>query len=104
MEFEQAIERCAVLSTASRVKALMLLAKAGKKGIASGALAEELGIEPNTLSNQLKLLSKEKLVESAREGRFTVYRVNLNAIKELIGFLAHDCAAGRVVATVRVHG
>jgi DNA-binding transcriptional ArsR family regulator len=103
MESDRAIAGCSALSTPSRVKLLQLLAKAGKKGMLPGVIAKELGILPNTVSTQLLLLLNAGLVSSERIGRNIVYRANLGAIKELIGFLTHDCAAGRVVATVRIN-
>lgn len=96
MDANTAVETCAALATDSRVNILRLLGKSGKGGVSSGDIAKELGVTQSTLSTQLFLLSKARLVLHRRESRNKIYSVNQDAIKELIGFLVDDCAGGRV--------
>lgn len=95
MESKDAVKGYAALSTDSRVNILRLLSQT-KGGMASGEIARQLGVPPNTLSTQLFLLSTAKLVDQRREGRNIIYSVNQSAIRELIGFLVQDCAGGRL--------
>jgi ArsR family transcriptional regulator len=92
----EAIKACSALSTDSRVNILRLLSKAGRDGLPSGEIARQLNVPANTLSTQLFLLSTARLVEQRREGRNIIYSVNFPTIKDLINFLAVDCAAGRL--------
>jgi ArsR family transcriptional regulator len=95
MEAKEAIRGYAALSTDSRVNILRLLSKE-KGGLASGEIARQLNVPPNTLSTQLFLLSTAQLVEQRREGRSVIYKVNQDAIKDLVSFLIDDCAGGRL--------
>ena len=96
MDNYQAERQFGALTTASRLEILKLLATAGKEGMASGKVAETLGVVQNTLSTQLNLLASAALVEKRREGRHIFYSVNTRTIAGLIDFLAHDCAGGRI--------
>jgi ArsR family transcriptional regulator len=96
MELNAAVDTMAALSTPSRVEVLRLLAKEGKTGLPSGEIAVRLKAAQNTLSTQLMLLSKAGLVVSQRNKRQIIYRVNFETIRELMQFLADDCAAGEI--------
>ncbi|HEX3945370.1 MAG TPA: metalloregulator ArsR/SmtB family transcription factor [Rhizomicrobium sp.] len=102
MESDDAITRMSALATPSRLKALKMLAESGEHGLASGELARRLDVAPNTLSTQLLLLSNARLVRSRRESRSIIYKADLDAIRELMEFLANECAAGRISANIRV--
>lgn len=56
MDAEVALRLCDALSGDLRMRALMLLSKAGADGIASGLLARRLKVPANSLSTQLGLL------------------------------------------------
>jgi ArsR family transcriptional regulator len=102
MEADDAITRMSALATPSRLKALKLLAESGENGLPSGELARRLEVAPNTLSTQLLLLSNARLVRSRRESRSIIYKADLEAIRELMEFLAKECAAGRISAHIKV--
>jgi len=96
MDVQTAVETCAALATPSRLSVLKLLASAGKDGMPSGKIAEQLGVTQSTLSTQLFLLARARLVRYKREKQSKIYSVNPDAIRDLIGFLIEDCAGGRV--------
>lgn len=96
MDIERAIHGYSALSTEVRLKILRLLAKAGDEGVASGEIARKLEIPANSLSQQMFLLGAAGLVSQQREGRNVFYKIDLDAVKWLIKFLAMDCAAGRL--------
>ena len=103
MKTKQVTEGYAALSTDVRLNVLALLGKAGSDGLAAGDIARKLDIPANSLSQQLSVLSAAGLVIQEREGRNVFNKLNLDRVKELIKFLAVNCAAGRVKG-VKVDG
>ena len=94
MKIELAVEAPAALAQESRLSIFRLLVQAGKEGVAAGALGEELGIPPATLSFHLKTLTHAKLVKSRTEGRFVIYNANYSEMDKLIAYLTEHCCAG----------
>jgi DNA-binding transcriptional ArsR family regulator len=107
MELITAVKKLGALAQETRLEVFRLLVKAGPEGVAAGEIARRLSIVPNTLSNQLLVLSNAGLVRSRREGRSIIYSVNYTAMSELLVFLTEDCCGGRteicapLIATVR---
>jgi len=89
-----AVEALAALAQESRLSVFRLLVQAGKEGVAAGALGEQLGIPPATLSFHLKALTHAKLIKSRTEGRFVIYSANYAEMGKLIAYLTEHCCAG----------
>lgn len=53
-----------------------------------------MGLPPATLSFHLAHLARVGLVDSERESRFIRYRVNFDAMDDLIAFLTDNCCQG----------
>ena len=83
------------LAQDTRLDVFRLLVKAGPEGLAAGEIATTLDIRPNTLSNNLNILSGAGLVRSLREGRSVRYFANFDAMRGLLSFLMEDCCGGR---------
>lgn len=94
MESETAITGLSALAQEGRLAVFRRLVKAGKTGLAAGAIAEAVGVPANTLSAQLNILSQAGLVGKRREGRSIIYSVNFDTVSELIVWLMEDCCAG----------
>lgn len=94
MESKAAVSALSALAHAGRLAAFRMLVKAGKQGLAAGALARALGILPNTLSAHLTILSNAGLVESRRAGKSVIYSVCYAEMTALLQFLMEDCCAG----------
>lgn len=94
MKLESAVEALAALAQESRLAIFRLLVQAGQEGVAAGAIGEQLGIPPATLSFHLKNLSHAKLIDSRTEGRYVIYRANYNEMDKLIAYLTEHCCAG----------
>jgi ArsR family transcriptional regulator, arsenate/arsenite/antimonite-responsive transcriptional repressor len=94
MKIELAVEALAALAQESRLSVFRLLVQAGKEGAAAGALGEELGIPPATLSFHLKTLTHAKLIKPRTEGRFVIYSANYAEMDRLIAYLTEHCCAG----------
>lgn len=95
MHFPDAVEALSALGHASRLGVFRLLVKAGNDGMAAGAIAQEVGARPNTLSSHLTILSHARLIRSRRDGRSVIYLANYEEMCELLGFLVADCCSGR---------
>jgi DNA-binding transcriptional ArsR family regulator len=91
MKTAAAIDALAALAQASRLAVYRRLVVAGPPGLAAGAIAEELGIAPATLSFHLKELAHAGLVQSRQEGRFVFYSADFERMAALVGFLTENC-------------
>ena len=95
MEEKDAVLALSALAQESRLKVFRLLVEAGPEGLAAGAIAEELGIPPTTLSFHLSHLTQAGLSETKRAGRSIIYALRVDGIQSLLGFLMKDCCGGR---------
>ena len=94
MNESQALSAFAALSQGTRLQVVRYLVRAGRKGVAAGALAEGLGISPSNLSFHLKELDRAGIIVARREARSIIYTVNFDSLSGLIQFLMEDCCAG----------
>lgn len=95
METKQALAAFQALSQDTRLSALRLLVQAGPNGLAAGAIAERLAVQPSTLSTHLGILERAGLVASRRESRSIIYAAQFDGLRRLITFLTEDCCQGR---------
>ncbi len=94
METANASRRLAALGHETRLAIFRLLVQAGPKGMNPGALCEEVGIPPATLSFHLAHLSRVGLIGARQEGRFIYYAADYAAMNELLGYLTENCCQG----------
>jgi ArsR family transcriptional regulator, arsenate/arsenite/antimonite-responsive transcriptional repressor len=94
MNESQALVAFAALSQGTRLQVVRYLVRAGRKGLAAGALAEGLGTSPSNLSFHLKELDRAGIIVARREARSIIYTVNFDSLRGLIQFLMEDCCAG----------
>jgi ArsR family transcriptional regulator len=86
------------MGTEPRLRIMQLLMTAEPEGLVVGDIQSELEIPNSTLSHHLDKLKNEGLVIVRREGTYLWYRANIEALKELLGFLyAECCTRNRVV-------
>jgi len=95
MNEPQALAAFAALAQEHRLRLVRALVIAGPDGLASGALADTVGISAASVSHHLKELSHASLVASRREGRSIIYSAAYPALAGLIAFLMKDCCQGR---------
>ncbi|MEM8815980.1 MAG: metalloregulator ArsR/SmtB family transcription factor [Pseudomonadota bacterium] len=103
MDVNNAISLFDALSQETRLSAFRLLVKAGRDGLAAGALSEQLDTPHNTMSFHLTHLSNSGVVSSERRGRSIVYFANFDVINELIAFMVKDCCSAEF-ASIREDG
>ena len=84
---EVASEVASLLSRMANPDRLMLLCLLveGEKNVST--LGEQSGIEQPTLSQQLTVLRNEGLVATRREGKYIYYRLESEAVLQLMGTL-----------------
>lgn len=94
MEGKLAVSALSALAHEGRLGIFRLLVKAGPEGLAAGEIARRVGTPPNSLSNNLNVLSHAYLVEARRVGRSIIYTANYASMRDLLGFLMEDCCNG----------
>jgi len=94
MDTSTALTALSALAQDSRLKVFRLLIRAGAQGMAAGDIARALHVPHNTLSSQLAILSRAKLVQARKEGRSVIYTVDLQGTRALLFFLVEDCCQG----------
>jgi ArsR family transcriptional regulator len=94
MELSYAVTALSALAHEGRLTIFRELVQAGPYGLAAGEVARRVGIQPNTLSASLTVLSHAELVDSRRVGRSIIYSAAYDRMSALLGFLLRDCCNG----------
>lgn len=94
MKVELAVGMLGALAQETRLAIFRLLVQAGQAGMAAGAIGEQLGIPPATLSFHLKALAQAGLAKARSESRFVIYTANYKEMDRLIDYLTEHCCAG----------
>lgn len=95
MEKSDALAALASLAHDRRIEVFRLLVRAGPAGMAAGDIAQDLGMLPNTLSNNLTILTSAGMIRSLREGRSIRYFARMETMRGLLSYLMEDCCGGR---------
>lgn len=90
------------LAHAHRLAAFRLLVQAGPQGMAAGALSQQLGISPSSLSFHLKDLVRAELLGQRHEGRQIFYSARFETMNALIAYLTENCCGGNPCSPVCV--
>ncbi|MFM2057725.1 MAG: hypothetical protein RLY71_2110 [Pseudomonadota bacterium] len=100
MEEQDVVQALAALAQPVRLQVFRALVVAGPAGLVAGALAEQLGVAPNTLSFHLKELLHAQLVTQERDGRFLIYRAAFERMNGLLTYLTAHCCQGQADCAV----
>ncbi len=96
MESKNAIEALSALAQETRLAAYRLLVEQEPHGLASGVIAQKLGVNPSTMSRHLAPLERASLLRSWREQRQIMYAIDHEGTGQLLHFLTEDfCKAHR---------
>jgi DNA-binding transcriptional ArsR family regulator len=98
METSDVIPAFAALAQERRVDIIRYLVEFGTEGVPAGRIAEHLGVPPQTLAFHLNCLKSAGLVARRRQGRFIIYRAQLDVLASLAGFLLENCCCRQGVA------
>lgn len=94
MEKTDAVAALAALAQDNRLDVFRLLVQAGPAGMPAGAVAERLGLAPNTLTFHFDRLRMAGLVTVRRDGRSMIYAAQFDRMNALLGFLTENCCGG----------
>ncbi len=94
MENIDAISVLSALAQETRLDVFRLLVRAGKEGMAAGAIGDALSIPAATLSFHLKELKNAGTVCCQREGRSLIYSADFSTMTAFLGFLTENCCQG----------
>ena len=98
MNENDVVRALAALAQPVRLKVFRALIVTGQAGLTPGAMAEGLGIPPNSLSFHLKELTNAGLVTQERASRNIIYRAAYERMNALLGYLTQNCCAGAACA------
>ncbi len=90
---QKQVLRLAALAQGRRLQILARVAGAGPQGAAAGDIARAVRCPASTLSFHLKELSRTGLLEGRPRGRFIIYTLQREALRELARYLG-DLAGG----------
>jgi DNA-binding transcriptional ArsR family regulator len=99
MEKSDAVAALAALAQDNRLDVFRLLVQAGADGMPAGAIAEALGIAPNTLTFHFDRLRQAGLISVRRDGRSMIYAARYEAMNALVGYLTENCCGGGPLGT-----
>jgi DNA-binding transcriptional ArsR family regulator len=98
MDEDDVVKALSALAQPVRLKVFRALVVTGGAGLTPGAMAEGLGIPPNTLSFHLKELTHAGLVNSERSSRNLIYRATYDRMNALLAYLTENCCQGAACA------
>src|SRR6516162_1165642 len=94
MKKHDAIAALAALAQDNRLDVFRLLVQAGPEGMPAGAVADAVGLAPNTLTFHFDRLRDAGLVTVRREGRSMIYTARYETMNGLLAFLTKNCCQG----------
>jgi arsenate reductase len=87
--------RLATLGHPQRLALFRLLMRRYPDRVPATELAQALGLKPNTLSTYVGALMQAGLVSQERVGTSLRYAIDMDAARDTIDYLLHDCCRGR---------
>ena len=97
-----AVLALSALAHESRLQVHRLLVQAGEDGLSAGAIAEQLGMPPSSLSFHLTHMQAAEMVTQRRDGRSLIYTVNFECMDALMAYLQENCCKGVTPSPVPV--
>lgn len=91
MQNPQAVQALVALAHETRLQIFRMLVESGPEGLSAGAIAEQLGIAPSSLTFHVQHLHRAELVTQRRLSRQIIYAANFGRMNELVGFLTENC-------------
>ncbi len=91
MDTDEALSILSALAHPTRLGTFRLLVKHEPNGLSTGELVEASKLTQSTFSTHLAVMVKAGLILSEKRGRQHIQRANLDALRELMVYLAMDC-------------
>lgn len=95
MNTASAVRALQALAHPQRLKIFRALVREGSSGLFAGALAKRVRATPAATSFHLKELERANLVHATRQGRFILYAIRIDGMRQLMTYLTEDCCGGR---------
>jgi DNA-binding transcriptional ArsR family regulator len=95
MESKFVVKALAALAQPSRLEIFRTLVAAGETGLTPGAMGDDIGVAPNTLSFHLKELLHADLITQERTGRNLIYRAQYDRMNDVLAYLTENCCQGQ---------
>jgi DNA-binding transcriptional ArsR family regulator len=100
MNAKRAVDALSALAQETRLALYRLLVEAGPGGLAAGIIAEELGVQPSSLSFHLAQLTHSGLITQRRMSRSLIYAADYAQMNDLMAYLTENCCGGQACAPV----
>ena len=94
MEDKHVIKALAALAQTNRLQIFRSLVVKGPDGLTPAVIAEQLGMQANTLSVHLKELMHADLITQERSGRNLIYRAQYDRMNAVLTYLSQNCCQG----------
>lgn len=94
MKKSQALDAFSALSHDIRLTVFRLLIKEGEQGLSAGIIAQQLKVQPSTLTAHLHILRRAGLIQSTRQQQKILYSADIQGTRKLIRFLTKECCQG----------
>jgi DNA-binding transcriptional ArsR family regulator len=91
MDEKRAIAALGALAQETRLALFRLLVAAGPAGLRAGVIAEQLGVQPSSLSFHLAQLVHAGLITQRRLSRQLIYSAEYSAMNALLAYLTENC-------------
>ncbi len=90
---EEAAQGFAAAGSEPRLDVLLVLVRAGTKGLSVGEIQERLDMPASTLSHHLRFLAAGNLIVQEKQGRTIINRAAFEHINSLAEYLLSECCA-----------
>ena len=94
MKESHAIQALSALAHEHRMAIFKTLMREGPSGLPAGAIGERLELGGSKVSFHVGLMERAGLLRSWRVNRHIYYAVEIDGMRELLGFLTEDCCGG----------
>jgi len=91
MKEQDVVTALGALAQETRLRILRYLVTKGAEGAAAGDISGKVDASASRTSFHLSALADAGLIEATRVSRSIIYRVNFEAMGDLIGYLVKDC-------------
>jgi ArsR family transcriptional regulator len=98
MKTARAIHALGALAHEHRLGIYRLLVQRGPEGLPAGAIGEQVGLVPSSLTFHLQNLQRAGLITQRRDSRQLFYAADFTSMNGLVGYLTENCCGNSVAA------
>lgn len=90
---QDAAQGFAAIGSEARLQVVLVLVKAGSKGLAVGDIQKRTNMPASTLAHHLRFLATAGLIEQVKEGRNIINRANFGHLENLASYILKECCS-----------